>query len=48
MSETADEEIEINVKLWWGVEIRKVTIRKGDTAIALRTAEEHGLCVIER
>ncbi len=36
MSETADEEIEINVKLWWGVEIRKVTIRKGDTTIALR------------
>jgi len=36
MSEEEAEEIEINVKLWWGVEIRKVTIKKGETAIALR------------
>lgn len=36
MSENKDEEIEIDVKLWWGVEIRKVTVKKGDTAVVLR------------
>ena len=36
MSEEEDEEIEINVKLWGGLEIRKVTIKKGDTTVVLR------------
>ncbi len=31
-----DDEIEINVKLWWGVEIRKITVRKGETCIVIR------------
>ncbi|HDS46097.1 MAG TPA: hypothetical protein ENN68_08460 [Methanomicrobia archaeon] len=31
-----EEEIEINIKLWWGVEIRKITVRKGETAIVVR------------
>jgi hypothetical protein len=31
-----DDEIEINVKLWWGQEIRKVTVKKGDTCIVIR------------
>jgi hypothetical protein len=36
MSEAEDKEIEINIKLWWGVEIRKITVRKGDTSIVVR------------
>jgi hypothetical protein len=31
-----EEEIEINIKLWWGVEIRKITVRKGETSIVVR------------
>jgi hypothetical protein len=31
-----EEEIEINIKLWWGVEIRKITVKKGDTSIVVR------------
>ena len=36
MSGANDEEIEINIKLWWGVEIRKITVRKGNTSIVVR------------
>ena len=28
--------IEINVKLWWGQEIRKVTVKRGETAVVIR------------
>jgi len=31
-----DDEIEINVKLWWGQEIRKITIKKGETSVVIR------------
>ena len=31
-----EDEIGINIKLWWGVEIRKVTIKRGETTVALR------------
>ncbi|MDI6811367.1 MAG: hypothetical protein QMD80_06825 [archaeon] len=30
------EGIEISVKLWWGQEIRKVTIKKGETCVVIR------------
>ncbi|MBE0516482.1 MAG: hypothetical protein IBX41_03690 [Methanophagales archaeon] len=36
MSERMDDEIEISVKLWWGQEIRKVTVKKGDTCVVIR------------
>lgn len=36
MSEKRDDEIEISVKLWWGQEIRKVTVKKGDTCVVIR------------
>ena len=29
------DQIEIDVKLWWGQEIRKVTVKKGETCIVL-------------
>ena len=36
MSEKMDEEIEISVKLWWNQEIRKVTVKKGETCVVIR------------
>jgi hypothetical protein len=36
MSEKMDDEIEISVKLWWGQEIRKVTVKKGETCVVIR------------
>lgn len=30
------ELIEIGVKFWWGQEIRKVTVKKGETCIVIR------------
>jgi hypothetical protein len=30
-----DDEIEINVHLWWEHRIRKVTIKKGDTSVVI-------------
>jgi hypothetical protein len=36
MSEKKDEPIEINIKLWWGLEIRKITVKRGETCITLR------------
>jgi hypothetical protein len=36
MSEKKDEPIEINIKLWWGLEIRKITVKRGETCITIR------------
>jgi len=36
MSEQKDEPIEINIKLWWGMEIRKITVKRGETCITIR------------
>jgi len=36
MSEKMDDAIEISVKLWWGQEIRKVTVKKGETCVVIR------------
>lgn len=36
MSEKKDEPIEINLKLWWGVEIRKITVKRGERCIIIR------------
>jgi hypothetical protein len=30
------DQIEIGVKLWWGQEIRKVTVKKGETCVVIR------------
>lgn len=36
MSEQKDEPIEISIKLWWGIEIRKITVKRGGTCIIIR------------